>query len=954
MVRRIFLITAALLSAVPAHRAAGAQNATVLTLAEEGRTKYSIVIGAEAVDGEKYAADELAHFLGLISGAEFPIRRDSDPAGDFEIVLGHTNRKRLEDLPADLRTDNLEGFAIVPEDARLVIIGNLPRATLYGVYDFLDVELGVRFLAPNVNHVPRQATLKVPVSPRTYGPPIERRTIYQALMGAESLRNRMNGYGFMVAHEKMLGGVKWVGHPTHTFNILVPREKYFKTHPEFFPLIDGERREYHNGMITQLCMTNPDVLLLVMNKVHQWMKDDIAVNPYNKVVASVSANDSIHFCECEVCQAVKREDGSEDASGNGPAHLRMVNAIARRVAEEFPNASITTMLYHSGMPKKIKPVSNVIMQMVSGIDWRYRFDDPNVQNNVRMVKTLTEWTRKVGDGRIYNWSKHVNFGDFLKPIPNLREIATNIRIYHEKYRLGGMFAQNQQSPNTEMQVLRFYLLARAMWRPTVDSRETIKEFCVPYYGGGAEGVMRYIDYLHDEWRDRLSKGNNENISELGELGLEPHEIDVLVPEAERILSAAEAAAKTPKTKQRVAICRLPMWNIMLTRAFGTAGSVVTFPYEWFFKFDAEGEGEDVGLKEQWQKNTDFTDWGKMRIDKHWTMQGEDRRGTAWYGIAFDMPDTRGAPLACYFGSIDGAADIFIDGEKIGEQKLSAQGMWNQGFYLPVDDGLAPGRHTMVIRVSKGYANAGIWRRISIVDMSVPISDELRSAGERFIEVARAGRLSQLGENYDRPFVQTEMIYYPKVRFFLRHDIPPAKAGPWIRPDGDLTGIRDAANLTKLILSGAAVTDEAMQHVQHMKELRLLEMRFLRSLTANGMAHLAGLKKLKHLDLWHTKIGNDGLKHLEGLENLETLDLTAAAVDDAGLAHLAGLKKLRELNLTENRISDAGLQHLRGLESLRVLYLHDGKVIDFRTDRLSPGAVSLMQTLPDLQIKRKSL
>ena len=951
--KKIVLTSIAIMTVISAHRAAGIARAAELTLAEDGRTKYSIVIAAEAEEGEKYAADELALFLGRMTGADFPITRDSEPAGDFEIVVGHTNRKSLEDLPANLRTENFEGFAIVPDGERLVIIGNIPRGTLYGVYDFLDVELGVLFLDHHVDHVPQRATLKVTVNARTYGPPIERRANYAALMGTAALRNRMNSIGFQVIAEKMLGGVKKVGHPIHTMNVLVPREKYFDEHPEYFPFIDGERREEYKGMITQQCFTNPDVLLIVMNKVREWVRDGLKSNPYNKVIASVSANDSIHFCECEPCKAVAREDGSEDDHGAGAAHLRMVNAIARQIAIEFPNASISTMLYHSKMPKKIKPVKNVIMNMVSGIDWRYRLDDPTSKNNVIMSKTLAEWTQKVGEGRIYNWSKHVNFGDFLKPIPNLREIATNVRIYHEKYRLGGMFAQNQQTRGGEMRVLRHYLLARAMWRPTVDSRETIKEFCHAFYGDGAEGVLRYINYLHDEWGDRLDKGTGSNLSLLYQLGFGPEDTQRFVTESERILSAAEDAASTAETKRRVAVCRLPMWNIMLTRAYSREGNVLTLPDEWHFKFDAEPDEQDVGLTEQWQNTTDLSSWRMMRTNTHWTLQDvEDRRGTAWYGIQFDLPDTGSAPLAIFFASVDGFTDIFLDGEKIGEQQLSAQAMWNRGFFIPVNDGLAPGRHTLILRVQKNYANAGMWRRVSIVDMSTPISDELRTAGGRFIEVARSARLGQLGENYDKPFAQTEMNHYPTIRFFLRHGDPLEKSNPWVWPDGDLSRIGDTAAVTELNLSGRMVNDEKLQPVATMKSLQRLEMRFLlKRVTAQGMGHLAGLKNLKHLDLWHTEIGNDGVKHLAGLKSLETLNLKKVGINDAGLAHLAGLESLRELTIASNKITDAGLKHLKSLSNLSVLYVGDSPLLDYRSHQPGPGGAALVQALPNLQIKR---
>ena len=943
---RTMLIATALLAVLTGHAAARSMLAPTLTLAENGRTKYVIVIAREAQVAEQQAADELTCFLEQMTGATFPIVRDDAPKGDFEIVLGHTNRKRLEDVPAKLRTDNWEGFTLLREGDSLVIIGNIPRATLYGVYDFLDLELGVRFLTDRVNHVPKHETLKVAVASRTYGPPLEHRTVYQALMGYAGLRNRMNASGFQVIDEKNLGGVKPVGRPTHTFDILVPRAKYFKTNPEFFPLIEGKRRDFYEGEITQLCLTNPDVLLLSMARVREWMKQGIDASPWSKVVASVSANDSVDFCQCGPCLAVAREDGSENDGGAGAAHLRMVNAIARRVAEEFPQASISTMLYHSRMPRKIKPAPNVIMRMVSGIDWRYRLDDPTSKNNTAMRKLLGEWTEKVGDGLIYNWSKHVHFGNFFAPIPNLREIATNIRIYHEKYRLGGNFAQNQQSHGTEMQTLRFYLLAKAMWRPTVDSRETISEFCVPYYGSGAEGVMKYIDYLHDEWLDRLYKGGD---GRHGDFDLSEQEVEKLVSDSETILARAEAEADTAETMLRVAECRLPNWNMQLTGAFGTVGRIVALPQTWRFKFDTEGKSEGVGLHEKWYQTDDLSGWGPMKIDNHWTFQGEKRRGTAWYGVQFDAPSTDGAPLALYFGAVDGDADVFMDGRKVGEQKINASAMWNHGFFIPLHDSLTPGRHTLIVRVYKDYANAGIWRPVSIVDMSVPLSDRLRTAADRFVDVARAARVAYISESYAGRDTQTEMILYPKIRFFRQHGTD--RLHPWIQSDADMARVEDPEAITELVLSGSQLTADGLRHLASMTNLRKLEMRLLRGVTGEDIAPLAQLRSLRHLDLWQTKIGNDGLAHLAGLTDLQTLDLTETQINDGGLEHLSGLKKLERLSLRQTRVSDAGIPHLKGLTSLRLLTVEDTKLIEPRTERLSPGAKQLMKDLPKLEIRR---
>ena len=66
-------------------------TAAPLELADSGRTRYAIVIAGSADYGEEKAANELAHFLWRMTGAEFPVRRDSEPVSDSvrSILDGH-------------------------------------------------------------------------------------------------------------------------------------------------------------------------------------------------------------------------------------------------------------------------------------------------------------------------------------------------------------------------------------------------------------------------------------------------------------------------------------------------------------------------------------------------------------------------------------------------------------------------------------------------------------------------------------------------------------------------------------------------------------------------------------------------------------------------------------------------------------------------------------------------
>ena len=739
---------------------AGRADADPLVLADHGATRYSIVIAKEAVAAEQYAAKELAYFLKEMTGAEFPIIHDDAPASEFEIVLGNTSRKSSDQIPADLRTDNWEGFTLLRHGANLYIIGNIPRATLYGVYDLLEVELGCRFLTPEASHVPRKPTLEVAVKSRSYAPPFEYRCIHKGFDEVWTVRSRMNAMGNRVPMESMLGGVRWVGPFVHTMHALVPADEYFEEHPEYFALIDGKRRiayrGHSGGAAPNPCMSHPDLPTVMLKELRKWVAEYATPrNPDSKYLVSVTTNDMHIFCKCDQCTSINEEE-----EGNG-TKVRLVNAIASQLAREYPNVFVETF---PSLTKITKPHPRVLLRNVSGVDCSHALDDPGHETNRRNLETFRKLHEQSGGATVYDWSKHTNFQDYFVPIPNLRYVATNLKIMSD-YGVRGIFCQNPNSRGTQLHDLRYYVQARAMWRPDRDSRDDIEEFCRLFYGGGADDVLRYIDFLRDYYygdRKRTKKKEVEGEWSWFLNSNDPanHLDKEFIATSEAILAAAEAKASTPVIKQRVATLRLPAWKLMLDRSSAELGRVYTFPMEWSFKIDPQ----DKGLEEQWQSKTDFNEWRKMRLDNLWTMQGEDHRGVGWYATRFEMPDLKGAPWALYFGAVDGDADIFIDGEKVAEQKVTPWAMWAQAFFRGVDKPVTPGDHTIVIRVYKTHHHAGIWKPIYIIDMSVPIPEELRASG-RFVEVARAAQVSCLSEWLKTSLDQN---YYPMVEHFLKH------------------------------------------------------------------------------------------------------------------------------------------------------------------------------------------
>jgi hypothetical protein len=128
----------------------------------------------------------------------------------------------------------------------------------------------------------------------------------------------------------------------------------------------------------------------------------------------------------------------------------------------------------------------------------------------------------------------------------------------------------------------------------------------------------------------------------------------------------------------------------------------------------------------------------------------------------------------------------------------------------------------------------------------------------------------------------------------------------------------------VVLYESAVTDDDLRVIAGLTRMRILNLN-VTGVSDRGLAHLGGLKDLQILYLSRTRVTDAGLKYLEGLPRLRSLVLHGTAVGDAGLAHLGRVRSLEVLYLDETRVGDAGLAHLKGLTGLRALDLRGTRV-----------------------------
>jgi hypothetical protein len=530
-------------------------RADELTLADGAKSAYSIVVADNASPSTRHAAEELQLFLHQISGAKLPIVSDRQAPAEREIVVGDNARLRSLGTKIDFPALGREGYVLRTVGQRLVIAGGEPRGTLYGVYGLLEDHLGCRWFTPDVSRIPQTPRIAVPALDEQRVPVLEYREpfTFDCFDGDWCARNRMNSTrGRLEAKHggKILFGD---GFFVHTFATLVPPEKYFAEHPEYFSLVGGKRQ---NGY-AQLCCTNEDVIRLCTEGILKAMR----TQP-DAFVFSVSQNDTDKHCECPACQALAQQEDSQIA----PV-LQLVNRVAEAVEKEFPDKAIETLAYQwtRRPPKSMRPRRNVIIRLCSiECCFAHPLDKCDCAANQAFCRDLEGWANV--SQRLWIWDYVTDFANYLMPFPNQRVRNENIRLFAKNH-VTGIFEQDTyETPHSELAALGGYLTAKFLWNPEYDEETAMNEFLAAYYGPAAGTVRRYIDLLHD-------RVERENIHVMIYVPVtHAHLTDELLAQADALWQEAEQqAAGDPAVLQRVKLSRMSVDYAIVERARAIAG-----------------------------------------------------------------------------------------------------------------------------------------------------------------------------------------------------------------------------------------------------------------------------------------------------------------------------------------------------------------------------------------------
>ena len=450
----------------------------ILRIGNQSLFDYQIVLPKKADITEQNAANFLVKYIAQATGKTLTFAESADKAiyigGYPDEVLGK------------------DGFDIKVVDGDLIISGNHPRGTLYGVFTFLEEYIGCRWYTKYCERILEQYEIVIPTDLNDRQIPVfqwryhDWGTTWNAQELAAKHKLNLAEHTDRYSDIPGFGGrERYVGGFSHTLDDLVPWEVYQKDHPDWF---SGTAEAY------QPCLTKEGVYQVVINRLRELLK----TNP-NATIANVTLDDNYNSCQCVNCSQIDLEEGSQSGT-----LIRFVNRIAAELAPEYPNLNISTFAYHQSLvpPKITKPLENVQIRFCPIHACAvHNLEDETCSSNVEHVQYLKQWA-EISDN-LAIWDYCINYFGYNDFYPDFDSIYYNMQLYAD---LGvqNIFYEAMPITTGEFGELRGYVISKLAWDPYIRYEEyqaIINDFMEGYYGPGWEAVRYYFDIGHQRAKE---------------------------------------------------------------------------------------------------------------------------------------------------------------------------------------------------------------------------------------------------------------------------------------------------------------------------------------------------------------------------------------------------------------------------------------------------------------------
>ena len=130
-------------------------------IVQNGSSDYKIVYPGNASESEQYAAGELQNYIAQATDVYLPLKDERTVGGEADKIISVGRTEFFASLGVSVTDEefNGDGFILKTSGNSLYICGANDRGTMYGVYDFLEKILNIKFLDIDTEYVPETDVL---------------------------------------------------------------------------------------------------------------------------------------------------------------------------------------------------------------------------------------------------------------------------------------------------------------------------------------------------------------------------------------------------------------------------------------------------------------------------------------------------------------------------------------------------------------------------------------------------------------------------------------------------------------------------------------------------------------------------------------------------------------------------------------------------------------------------
>ncbi len=510
-------------------------------MVKDGKSMAVIVVPADPGRAGKYAADELQKYIEKISGARLEIIPENQvkvekglgPDSSRIFVGGCRESAQLHNM---LRRKDADAFAVKIERQQIgemvrpgqwddrpgtwhdvFLLGAGERGTVYAVYDFLECDLGCRWLAPGERweEIPQTNTVAVATGARVEEPAMKYRQDYAmgmydwAIKQKSSVSRRhywpfrwlpnrcreqeplpINVRGWETTHDG----------PDIVWGVSSENPEWFAAGPNGVRFV-GYGKDRHKG---QICFSNPEVRDLLAERISQLFREQPELE-----FVEVGCADCLpaNYCRCEKCMDWDAMGNMQRQGGKRGGHthrwLAMVNAVAAGLAESDPSKKLLAAAYSSYQeppdPQVIKPAGNVMIYYCTWDGCRMHGFEHASEDNARAPEM----------------SSHAKHRQWIETWRDLAPGGMIMLEYLQRGSMDGMAGANPRRFINDMRYLQRngfvgyapfaitmpwglntinrYAIAKAMWNPEIDPEILIRDFCDHAFHAASSNMQDFIN-----------------------------------------------------------------------------------------------------------------------------------------------------------------------------------------------------------------------------------------------------------------------------------------------------------------------------------------------------------------------------------------------------------------------------------------------------------------------------